>query len=279
MLAINKCDNVFTLSMQIAQSKNKLIAATALFVAVGLVASLSTIPGTSLLAQQIGQEEPVGQQQQQQQQQQVGQEGEAMVFQGTVISTQSPLPDQEDQERATILPLTQDGTIYTGVLTYTATEPVQVAILNLQNLNDTERALLNATQDEFGAELLTAQIDNQTSIVLTVITPDYGETPVPSASIPFAGNAVWLHSIEGNPFIASYSVSAQTQQAETVNNIVNITAIAEAEEEAEAEEVEENGNATATTEENGNATATTEENGNATATTEENGNEENGEDT
>jgi hypothetical protein len=270
MLAINKCDNVFTLSMQIAQSKNKLTAATALFVAVGLVASLS-IPMTYSLAQQIGQEEPVGQQQQQQQQ-----VGEAMVFQGTVISTPSPLPDQEDQERATILPLTQDGTIYTGVLTYTATEPVQVAILNLQNLNDTERALLNATQDEFGAELLTAQIDNQTSIVLTVITPDYGETPVPSASIPFAGNAVWLHSIEGNPFIASYSVSAQTQQAETVNNIVNITAIAEAEEEAEAEaeEVEENGNATATTEENGNATATTEENGN-----EENGNEENGEDT
>ena len=70
-----------------------------------------------------------------------------------------------------------------------------------KNLNATERGILNATGDdaELGP-LLTAALDNQTSLALTVITPDYGDSPAPSASIPFAGNAVWLHLAEDTPF-------------------------------------------------------------------------------
>jgi hypothetical protein len=149
------------------------------------------------------------------------------------------LPGLEGEQRATILPLTQDGSIYSGVLTYTASEPVNVVILNIQNLNETERALLNATGDdaELGP-LLTAQLDNQTSIAITQITPQYGDSPAPSASIPFAGNAVWLHLAEDTPFSATYAVSAQTQQAETMNNISNLTATAAADEEAPAADEE-----------------------------------------
>jgi hypothetical protein len=114
-------------------------------------------------------------------------------------------------------------------------------ILNVQNLNETERALVNATGDDavFGP-LLTAQLDNQTSLAIAQITPEYGDSPAPSASIPFAGNAVWLHSAEDTPFVATYAVSAQTQQAETMNNISNLTATAAAadEEEAAADEEE-----------------------------------------
>ena len=143
---------------------------------------------------------------------------------GTVTSSPIPLPGFEGEQRATILPLTQDGSIYSGVLTYTASEPVDVVVLHVQDLNATERAILNATGDdaELGP-LLTAALDNQTSLALTVITPDYGDSPAPSASIPFAGNAVWLHLAEDTPFAASYAVSAQTQQAETMNNISNLT--------------------------------------------------------
>jgi hypothetical protein len=162
---------------------------------------------------------------------------ESIVLQGTVTSSPVPLPGLEGQQRATILPLTQDGSIYSGVLTFTASEPVDVVILNVQDLNQTERAILNATEEdgELGP-LLTAQLDNQTSLAITQITPEYGDAPAPSASLAFAGNAVWLHLAEDTPFVATYAVSAQTQQAETMNNISNLTATAAAEEGAAADE-------------------------------------------
>jgi hypothetical protein len=83
--------------------------------------------------------------------------------------------------------------------------------------------------------LLTSPLDNQTSIAITIITPPYGDTPVPSASIPFAGNALWLHTLDGTPFVANYAVSAQVLPAETQNSISNAS-LAVAEEDAAAED-------------------------------------------
>jgi hypothetical protein len=223
--------------MPIAQSKRKLIAATALFVTIGALTGAiatggaATIAYATTAAQQGGGDGAAGQQ---------GGGGQGRTVQiGTVTSSPVPIPGFEGEQRATILPLTPDGTIYSGVLTYTASEPVNVVVLHLQDLNATERAILNATGDdaELGP-LLTAALDNQTSLALTVITPDYGDAIAPSASIPFAGNAVWLHLAEDTPFAATYAVSAQTQQAETMNNISNLTATAAADEAAAADEEE-----------------------------------------
>jgi hypothetical protein len=201
--------------MPIAQSKRKLIAATALFIAVGSLTGAIATGGAATIsyAQQGGDQGGA----------QDGQQGR-IVRQGTITSSPVPIPGLEEQQRATILPLRQDGSIYTGVLTFTATEPVDVVLLNTQNLNETEQSILNATEDaEFGT-LVTAPLDNQTSLVITSITPTYGDSPAPSASIPFAGNAVWLHTPGGEPFAASYAVSAQVLPAETMNNISNATA-------------------------------------------------------
>jgi hypothetical protein len=212
--------------MPIAQSKRKLIAATALFVTIGALTGAiatggaATISFATTAAQQGGGGEAA-----------TGQGGGGgqgrTVQEGTVTSSPVPLPGLEGEQRATILPLTQDGSIYSGVLTYTASEPVNVVILNVQNLNETERALVNATGDDaaFGP-LLTAALDNRTSLTIAQITPNYGDSPAPSASIPFAGNAVWLHLAEDTPFVATYAVSAQIQPAETMNNISNLTATA-----------------------------------------------------
>src|SRR5215217_1786110 len=193
MLTINISYTGFNLSMPIAQSKRKLIAATALFIAVG-----------------------------------------AMT--GTITSIQDPLPGHEEHQAAILLPLRQDGSIYSGVLTYTASAPVEVVIADVQTLNETEQSMLNVTEDGFGT-LLTSPLDNQTSIAITLITPPYGDTPVPSASIPFAGNALWLHTLDGTPFVANYAVSAQVLPAETQNSISNAS-LAVAEEDGEAAEDE-----------------------------------------
>jgi hypothetical protein len=235
MLTINKCYTGFNLLMPIAQSKRKLIAATALFVAVGALTGAIATGGAATIsfAQTQGQEDGGAT---------TGQQGggqERIVRQGTVTSAPEPTPGHEEHQYTTILPLRQDGSIYSGVLTYTASVPVEVVVLNVQTLNETEQSILNATDDDGFGTILTTPLDNQTSIAITVITPAYGDTPVPSASIPFAGNAVWLHTLDGTPFVASYAVTAQTAPAETQNTISNATlAVAEDVEAADEDEAD-----------------------------------------
>jgi hypothetical protein len=231
MLTINKCYTSIIFLMSIAQSKRKLIAATALFVAVGALTGAIATGGavTISYAQTEGQDGGGGANVDQG----AGQQGagqERLVHQGTITSSPNPLPGFEEGQYAEILPLSEDGTIYSGVITYTATEPVEVVVLNVQNLNETERAILNTTDDEDPelGTLLTSQLNNETSIALNIITPEYGTTPVPSASIPFAGNALGLHMSDGTPFAATYAVSAQSLPAETTNSISNVTIAATA---------------------------------------------------
>ncbi|MDP8886508.1 MAG: plastocyanin/azurin family copper-binding protein [Thermoproteota archaeon] len=131
-----------------------------------------------------------------------------IIRQGTVTSSQDPLPGHEGMQMATILPFRQDGTVYSGVLTYTSTAPVEVVTLNMQTFNETEQDILNATDDgEFGA-LFTSQLDDQTSLSSSYIIPSYAGSPIPSASVPFVGNAVWLHTLDGTPFTATFAVNA-----------------------------------------------------------------------
>src|SRR5215208_1195545 len=235
MLTINISYTGFNLSMPIAQSKRKLIAATALFIAVGAMTGAIATGGAATIsfAQTQGQQDGGGAT--------TGQQGggggqERIVRQGTITSIQDPLPGHEEHQAAILLPLRQDGSIYSGVLTYTASAPVEVVIADVQTLNETEQSMLNVTEDGFGT-LLTSPLDNQTSIAITIITPPYGDTPVPSASIPFAGNALWLHTLDGTPFVANYAVSAQVLPAETQNSISNAS-LAVAEEDTEAAEDE-----------------------------------------
>src|SRR5215216_5274884 len=219
MLTINISYTGFNLSMPIAQSKRKLIAATALFIAVGAMTGAIATGGAATVsfAQTQGQQDGGGAT--------TGQQGgggqERIVRQGTITSIQDPLPGHEEHQAAILLPLRQDGSIYSGVLTYTASAPVEVVIADVQTLNETEQSMLNVTEDGFGT-LLTSPLDNQTSIAITIITPPYGDTPVPSAS---------------TPFVANYAVSAQVLPAETQNSISNAS-LAVAEEDGEAAEDE-----------------------------------------
>jgi hypothetical protein len=238
MLTINISYTGFNLSMPIAQSKRKLIAATALFIAVGAMTGAIATGGAATIsfAQTQGQQDGGGGGGATTGQQGGGGGQERIVRQGTITSIQDPLPGHEEHQAAILLPLRQDGSIYSGVLTYTASAPVEVIVANVQTLNETEQSMLNVTEDGFGT-LLTSPLDNQTSIAITIITPPYGDTPVPSASIPFAGNALWLHTLDGTPFVANYAVSAQVLPAETQNSISNAS-LAVAEEDGEAAEEE-----------------------------------------
>ena len=151
------------------------------------------------------------------------QEVDRAIRQGTVTSSQDPLPGHEGMQMANILPFREDGALYSGVLTYTATAPVEVVILNMQTLNETEQDILNELNATAGGEfgsLFTSQLDNQTSLSGSYITPSYAGSAVPSASVPFVGNAVWLHTIDGTPFSATFAVNALVLPSQ-IQNVFN----------------------------------------------------------
>jgi plastocyanin len=69
-------------------------------------------------------------------------------------------------------------------------------------------------------ERFLSQLDNQTSLSGSYITPSYAGSPVSSASIPFVGNAVWLHTIDGTPFSATFALNALLLPSQ-IQNIFN----------------------------------------------------------
>lgn len=193
------------------------VLTTVVIIALMIGAAASTIVFNNLLIanaqpEQLTTNQPLTQQQ----------EEKVTIRQGVVTSSVDPLPGHEGQQMATVLPFRQDGSLYSGVLTYTATEPVEVAILNMGTFNETEQATLDVTPEDSEFGMLLTQLDNQTSIAVSYITPPYGDSPSPSASIPFAGNAVWLHTSDGTPFAASYTVSAEALPSD-IKNSINIT--------------------------------------------------------
>lgn len=125
--------------------------------------------------------------------------------QGIVTSMPDPRPGQSAHQIAAILAPTRDGQVYSGILTFTASKKVEVLVSQSINFNITK-----IVDPRFGSIIISnlPPPENKTQAAIVVITPQYGSTPVPpSASIPFTGNAISLYTLNGEPFVASYSVS------------------------------------------------------------------------
>ena len=147
--------------------------------------------------------------------------GKSFAQQGTLTSIQDPLPGHEAHQMALILPPRDDNAIYEGTLTFTSSKPTEVVIL--QNFaNET-------SVDPFYGGVATAPL-GEGAVAISLLTPQFG--PIASASIPFAGNALALHNIEGEPFAATYTVSGNVAQAQTFNAITSPPLAEAAEEDA-----------------------------------------------
>src|SRR5215207_1090400 len=102
------------------------------------------------------------------------------VRQGTVASGQDPLPGHEGHELAFVLPPRGDGGVYSGVLTYTASKPVEVVVLhNYDPQNST------AVPEEYGTELTSPLPGGGGNIAITLFQPPY-DAGINAASVPFA---------------------------------------------------------------------------------------------
>ena len=143
--------------------------------------------------------------------------GDSFAQQGTVTSTQDPLPGHEAHQLALILPPRDDGAIYQGTFTYTASKPVEVVIL--ENFSNE-----SAVDPAYGS-IATAPLGEGT-VAISLLTPQYN-SPINSASLPFAGNALALHTLNGDPFAATYTVTGDVAQPQTFN-LINPPPVAEA---------------------------------------------------
>jgi hypothetical protein len=152
------------------------------------------------------------------------------VRQATVASAQDPL--REGEQLAFILPPRSDGAVYSGVLTYTASKPVDVVVLHNYDPQNT-----TSVPEEYGTELTSPLPGGGGNIALTQFQPPYTEG-FNSASVPFTGNGLALHTTEEGPFTATYTVNAFATQPESANAPLEFTAVEGEVEEPAAEEEE-----------------------------------------
>ena len=150
-----------------------------------------------------------------------------VVHQGIIASGPNPQikPEpSEGRQSVVILPYRIDGSIYKGVLTYTATKPVEVTLSHRIPIDNTTLSQLNVQkQGKLFVRHLTAFPGNISAP--SRIIPDYrgGSTsPYFSASIPFVASSVVLRT-NGEPFIVAYEVSADIVQPKIIKHLENAT--------------------------------------------------------
>ena len=105
------------------------------------------------------------------------------------------------------LPLRDDGKIWTGTVTFTASKPIEIEIEHKYNpkvIPDTRH----------GAPYHGIWIDNTTPIALSTMTMfsntpvTVTNTPISTGSLVFAGSALVFHKTDGVPFTVTYTIDA-----------------------------------------------------------------------
>ncbi len=149
--------------------------------------------------------------------------GQTIFYRG-IEASKEPVhlnfPQQDRQQQTlNILPHRDDGASFKGVLTFTATEPVDIGIGHRVSLDNSTFSQIES--DEL-RELFTVQHNDKGDVGVpgivsapSRITPDYGiSPPYFSASIPFVGSSLFLSTMPGEyePFVAVYEVSAEIIQ-------------------------------------------------------------------
>jgi hypothetical protein len=146
--------------------------------------------------------------------------GENELFQRG-IATSVPIEGAHNEYATIILPPREDGALYEGTLTFTASRPVEIVLGHRMSIDNSTYSQIDP--QVFGSLRIfdTTGAPDIPKIISapSFILPDYGSsTPHFSASIPFVASAVVLGSLH-DPFIAVYEVSAEIAQPKTVINI------------------------------------------------------------
>jgi len=167
-----------------------------------LMMTFSTI-GTSLFMSSIGVSA--------QETEETSNNGERIIQQGMATSSPDPLPGHESHQSITILRLRGDNAVYSGRITFTTTQPVEVQILH-RDMTANSTAGLSDIPEKFGKLAIIQLPGDNGRVTITNVVPKFTEGATGTtfaASVPFSGNAVALHNLEGKPFAATYTATAE----------------------------------------------------------------------
>jgi hypothetical protein len=131
-----------------------------------------------------------------------------IVKQGIGTSSPDPLPGHQSHQSVTVLRLRDDNAVYSGRVTFTTTQPVEVQILQ-RNMTTTN--VIPTIPEQFGKLNILQLPGGNGQVTITNVVPKFTEGATGTtfaASVPFSGNAVALHNLDGKKFVAAYTVTA-----------------------------------------------------------------------
>ena len=179
------------------------IAATIAIIAIGIITTIMmmmmAIPSfTTVIAQQ-------GNSIEQQQQ------DTELRIQNTTMSMPAPNANLNNQSMphqiVIALPLRQDGKIWTGTATFTASKPIEIEVLHRYN----PKILPDA---KHGEPYHAKWIDGTTPIALSTMTMfsntpvSVTNSPISTGSFVFTGSVLLFHKTDGQPFTVTYTIDA-----------------------------------------------------------------------
>ena len=133
------------------------------------------------------------------------------IEQKTVMSQPAPLrhPGQPSHEVVFALPLRDDGKIWSGTVTFTASKPIEAEILHTYAPEQ--------KPDSLHGEPYHAVLPGNKSIAITHLRDiidvpiEINGTGISSGSFNFVGNALVFHKTNGEPFTVTYTIDAKVK--------------------------------------------------------------------
>ena len=133
---------------------------------------------------------------------------EVFIVQNTSMSAPAPVrhPGQPPHEVVFALPLRDDGKIWSGKVSFTASKPIEAEILHIYSPQQ--------IVDEKHGEPYHAVLPGNRSIAIShlrdiVDVPiEINGTGISSGSFEFAGSALVFHKTSGEPFTVTYTIDA-----------------------------------------------------------------------
>ena len=178
---------------------------TRLSIAIAIIGATLLIGSISSSSYQTSGQQAFAQGQPQQQQQ-----GDSLVLQNTTTSIQDPVPGHSGHQLALVAPPREDGKIWSGVVTFTASKPVDVVVLHPYN-----KPQIVATNQSFGEPLNAPNPFAPGQNIAIALMTKHTDDPIFAGSLPFAGTALAFHTTTGEPFTVSYTLDAEAKSATT----------------------------------------------------------------
>ena len=137
---------------------------------------------------------------------------EVFIAQNTSMSAPAPVrhPGQPTHEVVFALPLRDDGKIWSGRVTFTASKPIEAEVLHVYNPQE--------NIDEKHGVPYQAVLPGNRSVAIShlrdiVDVPiEINGTAISSGSFEFEGNALVFHKTSGEPFTVTYTVNAVVRE-------------------------------------------------------------------